>query len=509
MPTVSSTVASALRRACLLALLAGVCGAAAQDVHDHPVPEQLGTVSFPISCNPAVQKEFERGVALLHSFAYSAAAKTFRQVADEDPQCAIAHWGAAMTYFHQLWDPPIRPDAFTLGHQEIDLAKRIGAGSERERGFINALALLYPVDPGNVPYPARVESYADAMGKLATEHKSDTESQVFYALALLATASPSDKTHAKQKRAAEVLEPLHRQYPQHPGIAHYLIHAYDNQELAPRGVEVAEAYAKIAPSTPHALHMPSHIFTRLGMWQDSVSSNLAARDVARAQGDTGEELHAMDYLVYAYLQLGRDDKADEVVQQLKTMPDLNQGDFKIGYAYTAMPVRCMVERQQWAEAARIQPPAAAPQVVATAVWARALGLARSGHPVEARAEVAKLQQIVQQLRTSGKQYWAGQVEVQVLEATAWSAQAEGKAAEALTLLRRAADEEDSVEKLPVTPGPIVPAREQLGDLLLEQSQPHLALQEFRTALSNAPQRRGALMGVSRATEQLASTASRN
>src|SRR5271157_764133 len=472
----------------------------AQEAHNHSAPEKLGQVSFPTSCLPAVQQQFDRGVALLHSFAYTAAENAFRSVAELDPRCAMAHWGIAMTYFHQLWEPPLSPAAISNAQREIQHALQIGAGSERERKFINALSLIVQ-NADTVPYRTRASNYERAMSELAAENRKDAEAQVFYALALLANASPADKAHANQKKAADLLEPLNRIYPEHPGIPHYLIHAYDNAELAPRGLPAARAYSKIAPSAPHALHMPSHIFTRLGLWEESIASNLAARDAAHRQGDTGEELHAMDYLVYAYLQSGHDTDAAQVIQELRGMSKLNTGDFKIGYASTAMPVRYAVERSQWADAASIVPPTgAAPHVVAIAVWARGLGLARNGRAEEAHAEAEKLRQIEGQLRASGNDYWANQVGILECEIMAWSDQASGKPDGAVALLREAADEEDAVEKLPVTPGPIVPAREQLGYLLLEQNHPGLALKEFEIALADSPGRRGALQGAARAAE---------
>ena len=473
---------------------------AAQEAYSHGAPEKLGKVSFPTSCLPAVQRQFDRGVALLHSFAYNAAEDTFRGVAELDPRCAMAHWGMAMAHFHQLWDPPLSPATISSAEREIRLAQQIGAGSERERKFINALGLIVQ-DAGTVPYRTRALNYERAMSDLAAENRKDAEAQLFYALALLANASPADKTHAKQKQAADLLEPLYRAFPQHPGIHHYLIHAYDNAELAPRGLAAARAYSRIAPSAPHALHMPSHIFTRLGLWEDSIASNVAARDAAHQQGDTGEELHAMDYLVYAYLQSGRDTDAAQVVQQLRSMSKLDAGDFKIGFASTAMPVRYAVERSRWADAASVVPPTGAPpQVVAIAVWARGLGLARSGRPAEAQTETDRLRQIELQLRTSANDYWATQAGILVREVMAWSAQASSKPDDAVALMREAADEEDAIEKLPVTPGPIVPAREQLGCLLLEQNHPGLASKEFQTALANFPGRRGALQGAAHAAE---------
>jgi len=481
----------------------------AQEAHDHKAPEKLGEVSFLISCdptNPFVQQEFNRGVALLHSFAYTAAEKSFQAVAERDPHCAMAHWGIAMTHYHQLWEPALSPATVSLAAQEIQRAQQIGTDSQRERAFINALAFIFQ-DASSVPYRTRALNYEHAMSDLAAQNKNDVEAQVFYALALLANLAPTDKTHQNQKQAFDLLEPLYRTYPQHPGIPHYIIHACDNAELATRGLPAARAYAKIAPSAPHALHMPSHIFTRLGLWDDSIASNIAARSAAHQQGDTGEELHAMDYLEYAYLQSGRDQDAAQVVQQLKEMSTLNAKDFKTGYASTAIPVRYAVERRQWAEAINIVPPAAAPpQVVAVAVWARGLGFARTGHTAEARKETDKLSLIQEQLRSSGNDYWATQVRIMMREVLAWSAQSDKKAEEATTLMRETADEEDGIEKLPVTPGPIVPAREQLGELLLELNHPDLASKEFQTALANAPGRRGALQGAVHATQALYPTA---
>jgi len=484
----------------LLALLFIFPCTSAQETHSHSAPEKLGKVSFPISCAPAVQEQFDRGVAFLHSFAYAAAEDAFQGVAEGDHNCAMAHWGMAMAYFRQLWDPPIVPSAISIAQEEIQRAQQIGTGSERERQFIHSLGLIYQ-DAATVPYRTRALNYEHAMSALASENRKDVEAQVFYALALLANVSPADQTHAKQKQAADLLEPLDRTYPQHPGVPHYLIHAYDNAELARRGLPAARAYSQIAPSAPHALHMPSHIFTRLGLWEDSITSNLAAREAAHQQGDIGEELHAMDYLVYAYLQSGRDQNAAQVIQQLKNMPKLNAGDFKIAYASTAMPVRYAVERDQWADAAGVVPPAGSPpHVVAIAVWARGLGLARSGRATEAREEIDRLRQIEEQLRTSGSDYWATQVGILTREVRAWSAQADRKPDEAAALMRASADEEDAIEKLPVTPGPIVPAREQLGYLLLEQNHPDLAYKEFKTALDNAPGRRGASQGAAHAAK---------
>jgi len=412
----------------------------------------------------------------------------------------MARWGRAMTYFHELWEPAVSAAGLEKGRAELDAIPAGSATSEREREYIAALSLIYRA-ADSVPLATRIKNYAEAMGTLASRHGEDPEAQVFYALALLATAPPDDRSHRNQKKAADLLEPLYLQQPQHPGIVHYLIHAYDNAELAPRGLAAARVYASLAPSAPHALHMPSHIFTRLGMWNDSIRSNLAARAAAHAQGETGEELHAMDYLVYAYLQSGRTTEAAAVIAQLHDMPALRVQEFKVGYAATAMPVRYAVERQEWPEAARSTAgDAAPPHVAAIAAWARALGYTRGGNPVAARAELETLRALEDKLQLAGNRYWAKQVHIQWLEASAWLAQAEGKTDNAFELLRSAADDEDGIEKLPVTPGPIVPAREQLGELLLKQGHPRQALAEFESSLTATPGRRGALKGALRAAQ---------
>jgi tetratricopeptide (TPR) repeat protein len=473
--------------------------ALAQEEHSHPVPEKLGVVSFSTSCKPEVQWEFNRAIALLHSFAYKPAQEAFRSVAEKDTHCAIAHWGIAMTHFHQLWDIPPSPGDASIAQNEIRRAEMLEEASVRERGLIHALGLIFN-DASTVPYSARALNYENAMRSIAEANPKDVETQVFYALALISNASPSDKEHRRQKQAADLLEPLYRALPNHPGIPHYLIHACDNQELAARGLTAARAYASVAPSAPHALHMPSHIFTRLGLWDDSILSNLAARSAAHQQGDIGEELHAMDYLVYAYLQSGRDQEAARVIQQLTATPGLSMGDFKIGYAATAMPVRFIVERQQWSDAEKIvnPPEPAQPQVLAIAVWARGIGFARRGHAEEANKESETLRQIEGRLRASGNDYWATQVNIMHREVAAWSAQAANQPDQASAILRSAADDEDGIEKLPLTPGPIIPAREQLGELFLEQGDLRAASRAFETELVNAPGRRGALRGADQA-----------
>jgi tetratricopeptide (TPR) repeat protein len=471
----------------------------AQHEHaSHPAPEVLGAVIFPTTCEKSVQPAFERALALLHSFAYTDAEAGFRAVATADPKCAIAHWGVAMSLFHQLWDNP-GPQDLAKGAAELAQARTLDTGSPRERAFI-AAAAVYFTDDGKSPHAVRAKAYEQAMAEVATRFPDDAEAQIFHALALIAIAPPTDRTHAYQKRAADILEPLYHRYPQHPGLAHYLIHAYDSAELAPRGLAAARAYAKIAPSAPHALHMPSHVFTRLGDWNDSIASNKAARAAARATGDVGEELHAMDYLTYAYLQLGRDADAKRVVDDAASLHGLAAGKFKIGYAANAMPTRYAIERRQWKDATTLQPlPDSEPHVAAIVYWARAVGASRSAHPDDADADIARIDACIAKLDAAGNTYWATLTRVLADSARAWQFHARGNDDEAIALLRKAADSEDASEKLPVTPGPIVPAREQLGDLLLETGHPADALREFRTALKDAPGRRGALNGAAQAS----------
>jgi tetratricopeptide (TPR) repeat protein len=478
--------------------------AADEEHHSHPAPEKLGSVSFAMSCTAAVKPAFERAVALLHSFAYSISEQAFQEVAARDPGCAIAYWGMAMTHYHQLWEAP-SGDALRKGAEQIRKAVDTRAGSPRERQFIEALATYYR-DPEHATPAVRAERYASAMAGVARDNAGDAEAQIFYALALIATASPADKTHANQKRATAILAPLYRLQPQHPGLAHYLIHASDSAELAPQGLAAARAYSKIAPSAPHALHMPSHVFTRLGLWDDSIASNRAARAAAHEQGDLGEELHAMDYLTYAYLQRGEYAQAEQVVVELRAMANVQASQFKEGYAATAMPVRLAIERHSWDSAVSLEPlPQSPPHVAALVYWAKALGRTRSSPARSPDADIDKLGECLRALQSAGNTYWATQVDVLLKEAQAWRSVANGESEAAIPGLRAAADEEDALEKLPVTPGPIVPAREQLGELLQQLKHPDEALKEFRTALSLAPRRRGALVGAIAAAESVGNT----
>jgi len=487
--------------------------AVAQHEHDHAhaVPEKLGRVHFPTSCKQEVQPTFERGLALLHSFAYGEAASTFAEVAAKDPGCAMAQWGIAMSYFHTIWAPPTEGD-FAAGRAAAQKAAA-GTPTERERDYIAAIGTFYQGD--GVPYPARVVAYEQAMAGVAKRHPEDHEAAIFHALAILGVAynSPPDKTYARQKQAAAILNRLLPLEPEHPGIAHYMIHSFDYPALAELALPAARAYAKIAPSAPHALHMPSHIFTRLGMWQESIESNLASAETARAwvatthPGATSfNELHALDYLEYAYLQTGRDAKAREVVERVAKVATFDAPELAGGYALAAIPARYALERHAWKDAAALAVPLPTypwekyPYAEAIVHFARAVGGARAGDVETARQAVAKLAAIQTSLQSQKGFDWATQVEIQRRSAAGWLARAEKKDDEAVALLRSAADLEDGTDKHPVTPGQILPAREQLADLLVELGHPAAALTEYETSLRSAPARFNTYDGAARAAE---------
>ncbi|TAK37973.1 MAG: hypothetical protein EPO30_08730 [Lysobacteraceae bacterium] len=491
-----------MRRSVLVFALALLPAATlpAQESHDHGTPEHLGTVHFGASCAPAVDADIDRAVALLHSFAYDAADAAFAEVATRDPGCAIARWGRAMSRYHPLWEAP-SSTTMAEGAALLDEAAGLGTGSARDRALIDALAAYY-TGPEATP-AARAMRWSDAMAAVAREFPDDEEVATFHALSLLATASPADRTYARQQQAADILEPIWRRQPDHPGMPHYLIHAYDSAALAQRGVPAARAYARIAPSAPHALHMPSHIFTRLGLWDDSIAANLASRDAAKAQGDVGEQVHAMDYLTYAYLQRGRVEDAAREVAALRALTGVAGDKFKTGYAGNAMPVRLAIETRDWSGAANLTPlPGSTPQVAALAWWARALGKLRATVPADADDDIRELQAAHDALQADGNTYWAAQAGVLLKSAEAWRHAAAGEHDAAIAALTSAADEEDALEKLPVTPGPIVPAREQLGDLLLSYERPREAVQAFDAALALAPGRAGALRGKAEAERRL-------
>jgi len=489
--------------------------ASAQHEHDHAhtVPEGFGTIHFPTSCKPELSSDFERAVAMLHSFAYPEAATAFAAVAAKDPNCAMAQWGIAMSYFHTIWGPPT-PDEFAAGKAASEKATALAPrASAREQDLIAAIGAYYKGD--GVPHATRVVAYEQAMATAAQRNADDHEVQIFYALSMLGVAynSPPDKTYARQKQAAAILNGLLPLEPNHPGIAHYMIHSFDYPELAELALPAARAYAKIAPAAPHALHMPSHIFTRLGYWQESISSNLASAAAARAlmarthPGATSYEgLHAMDYLEYAYLQTGQDASARAIVDSTQ-IAALDAPAFQAGYALAAIPARYALERRDWKAAAALGTQPANfpwekyPYAEAIVHLARAVGAAHTGDLAGARRATARLDTIQAGLRGQKGFDWATQVEIQHREAQAWLAYAEKKRDQAVTLMRSAADLEDSTDKHPVTPGAILPAREQLADLLVETGKPAAALVEYEASLKVSPARLNSYLGAAQAAKR--------
>jgi len=484
-----------------------------QHDHQHGASEEIGRVDFPVSCNEAAGKQFSRAAAWLHSFEYEEAERAFTAVSVADPKCGMAYWGIAMSNYHPIWAPPT-PAELKKGVAAVERAQAAGAQTERERDYIAAIAVFYK-DSDKLDHKTRALAYSEAMEKVYRKYPKDREAAVFYALTLISKGMmANDKSHANEKSAAEILNGVLATEPEHPGVAHYIIHSFDYPELANLALPAARSYAKIAPASAHARHMPSHIFTRLGLWQDSIQSNLDSAAAAKAYaakhrlaGAWDQQLHAMDYLVYAYLQGVQDKKAEGVVDEVNEIEKVEPETFAAAYAFSAIPARYALERRQWAEAARLRvAPSAFPWdrfrwAEAHIYCARALGAARSGKIDSARADVRRLAEIRQSLPSiKGAYDWGKQVEIQLQAATAWLAFAEGRKDEAVRLLRAAADLEDTTDKHPVTPGTILPAREQLGDLLLETGQPAQALSSFEAALRDAPNRFNGLYGAARAAE---------
>lgn len=481
---------------------------------NHPVSgvgaETLGVVHFPISCSREAQETFNQGVAMLHSFWYEEAEKTFRRVKEIDSECAMAHWGVAMSLYHQLWaTPPSSKDLMT-GWLEIEATRALTIKTRREKEFLAAVEAYYR-DPESTDHAARKIAYAKAMQTLMEHHPEDREASVFYALALISTASPSDKTYANQKKALTLLQNALEAEPDHPGVAHYIIHSSDSPELANLGYDAARRYARIAPAVPHALHMPSHIFTRLGDWQDAAKSNLeayrAAKEYARRnrfKGIWDQQMHSMDYLMYAYLQSGEFGKAYQILKELKSIKKAQPESTTSAYAFAAIPARFALERRKWSEAAglRVEPTDFPWKQYgwceAVTHFARGLGAARIGQLDDARASLDRLQSLQEADRAANQGYFADQIEIQRLAVSARIALAEGNAEQAERQMRTAAELEDSTEKDNVTPGPIVPARELLGEMLLELKRPGDALKEFEASLKRNPNRLNGVNGATRA-----------
>jgi hypothetical protein len=483
----------------MVAILAGV--SLAHPAFAQSGDDKLGKVHFETSCNAEAQKLFDRGMLYQHSFWYRASQKMFEDTLKADPACGIAYWGIALSL---LWNPHIAPPTKNLaeGAAAIDKARTAGFKTERERGYVDALAVMY-TDYDKVDHRTRVVAYAKAMEALAQKYPDDDEAQIHYALALNTSASSADKTYSNQLKGATILEPIALRQPLHPGVAHYLIHLYDYPAIADKGIEAARRYAKIAPDAPHALHMPSHIFTRVGYWNDSIASNTASARSAKESRDLSDELHAMDYLVYAYLQLGQDDKAKAVVDEMGTVTGFSETFIPGPYAEAVSPARYALERGDWkaAESLAVRPTPLA-NVQAITYFARALGAARAGNPEAAKPDIARLGELRDKLREAKDAYWSEQVDIQARIASAWLLYAEGKKNEALKAMSEAADAEDRTEKHPVTPGVPKPARELYGEMLLDSTNAKDALTAFEATLKKEPNRLGALTGAARAAAQL-------
>ncbi len=483
---------------CTLALSSPAALSAQEHEHGPASGEKLGSVAFPTSCTPGVQEEFERGVAMLHSFWFPQAEAAFRDVAEADPACAMAWWGLAMT----LWGNPMArmapsPDNAARALAAAERAALLAASAtERERRYAAAALALYR-EQETVGHLERMRRHEEALRRVHEAHPDDDEATIFYARAVVADASPNDLTFERQLYAASLLEPLFLARPDHPGIAHYLIHAFDAPAIADKGLEAARLYAEIAPSAPHALHMPSHIFTRLGYWDESIATNRRSADL---QENPDAAAHPLDYMVYAYLQEGRDDEAAKVVgRAVRATAIYEQGVAE--YNLAAMPARLALERDRWEEAAALSlPHEAPPHVEAITRFARAVGAARSGHPEAAGGDLARLAELVAALRQKDDAYWATVVEAQRMAASAWAARAAGEDAEALRLAEAAAELEETVEKHPVTPGPLLPARELFGDMLLAQGRPVEAREAYERTLAHEPRRARSLFGAARAAE---------
>jgi hypothetical protein len=491
--------------AVLLAVLSSAAPADARQ-HDHGA-SRLGAVHFETSCAPAVQPEFDRAVALLHSFWFSASVESFSTVLARDPRCVMAQWGIAMSWWGNPFGGFRAAPALAAGLAAVDAGRALGGGSDRERAYLAAVDTLFR-DAGARDQRSRVVAYEQAMADLAARYPADAEARIFYALALGQTALPTDKSYANQLRAAAILEQEFARQPDHPGLAHYIIHSFDVPPLATRGLAAARRYAAIAPDAPHALHMPSHTYTRVGLWQESIETNLASAAAARRDaGAASEELHALDYQMYAYLQTAQDAAAARTLPLVGPLamriPNAGAGNAappSAGYyAVAAIPARYALERAAWAEAAALVPPQT-PFAWADAVthFARAIGAARAGQLGSARQDVARLVALRDAVAATKDGYWTEQVEIQRRGAEAWVRFAEGRHADALTMMREAAEREDATEKAVVTPGPIKPARELLGEMLLQANRPAEALIEFEATLAKEPNRFRALLGAARA-----------
>lgn len=477
-----------------------------------PADKQFGSVGFETSCSGKVRDDLALAIALLHSFEYDESEKVFAKVIDAAPECAIAYWGVAMSNYHPLWAPPTQPE-LEKGSKAIAVAQSINKKSEKESDYIEAIALFFK-DWNTTDHLTRSVRFEKAMENISQKYPQDKEAATFYALALTASADPADKTFTKQKKAGAILNALYPGEPNHPGIVHYIIHAYDSPQLAELALPAARKYASVAPSSAHALHMPSHIFTRLGLWEEGINSNLAsvssAQCYAKAAGIKGhwdEELHGLDYLMYAYLQMGNNTLAKKQWDYLNTINEIHPVNFKVAYALASMPSRYLLENKSWKEAAALRPHSANvtwkeyPWQEAIIHFTRLLGSVHLGKLDSARAELSYLKIAHKTLTDQKDQYKANQVLIQVKASEAWILMKEGKNNEAITLMTEAADMEEKTGKHPVTPGEVIPALELLGDMLLEMNQPGKALEAYEADLKKQPNRFNGLYGAAVAAQK--------
>ncbi len=465
------------------------------------VDQQLGTVHFKTSCNDVAQRRFDRAMRYQHSYWYIPAKEVFEEVLKADPTCAMAYWGIALA----LLDNPhnaIPQSNLAPGLAAIQKAKAMNAKTERERDYIDALMLMY-ADYDKLGHVQRIRAFRDAQEKIVAKYPDDDEAQIAYAITLNTSADLNDKTYAQQTKGAAILEPISNRLPRHPGVTHYLIHLYDYPETAAKGLEAANRYAKVAPAAPHAQHMPSHIYTRVGYWKQSIDSNIASVKAAKAEKSVGNYLHAQDYMVYAHLQLGQDKQASAVMDEMMKETDFKATVLAAHYALAASPARYAVERGDWAAASELQVrPSPFNFAMAISHFARALGAARSGKPDAAKADIAKLAELSDKLRQAKDAYWAGIVDIQRQVAAAWVLYAEGKFDEALKAMSAAADAEDKTEKHAITPGPLAPARELYGFMLLDRGMAKEALEALEATIKKEPNRFNAIAGAALASERL-------
>jgi hypothetical protein len=479
-------------------------GCARQHDHASGQPDRMGTVQFDTSCSPEVQSEFDLAVATLHSFGYRKSEQLFADVLSKDPKCSMAEWGIAMSHYRELWDPPTQDD-LRIGLEAAQNGLSMAPRTQRERDYLTAIQSFYQ-NARSESHSVRAKRYEMAMESLHGRYPEDSEAAIFYALSLIANAPHSDKTYSNQKKATQILEPILLQHPGHPGLAHYIIHANDNPVLAQQALTAAQSYSQIAPDSPHALHMPSHIFTRLGLWDESIASNLASAASARKQNLAGDQLHALDYLVYAYLQTGRITEARKLTQELPVVEPGDAARYAGLYATAAIPARYWIEREQWDAAATLPLPSqtspgeAYASTQATLYFARALGAIRLGDIKAAQAALQPLLSLGDALAQRGDND-TEQVNIQLKIVAAWMKWAEGNHSAALQEMRTAAAMENATEKSPVSPGSIAPAPEMLGDMLLLAKQPKLALAAYESALKSTPGRLRAEYGAAVSAEE--------